>query len=160
MRNAVQSIDPDMPVSEEGSLPSLMAWTAREEQYRTLLMGVFAGLATVLAAVGIFGVTARGVTHRTRELGIRMAVGATHAGLMAGVLRGSLKTGLLGIAAGLVGAIWASQFLGAFLFGVHAWDPVTYLVVGAFATLLCLAASYLPAVRVTRIDPARVLKAE
>jgi len=160
MRRVVQGVNPAIPVSEDGALPALVAQSAREEQYRATLMSVFAGLATILAAVGIFGVAARVVTQRSRELGIRMAVGATHARLMSHVIRGSLIAGLSGATVGLLAAFWTSQLVTEFLFGVDKGDALTYGLVGAFVACLCLLASYVPAKRITRIDPVGVLKEE
>lgn len=160
MRDALHSLYPSIPVSEEGSLSAMVAWSAREDEYRALLMNVFAGVATVLAAAGIFGVTARIVTHRSREMGIRIAVGATHGRLVTDVIRASLSAGLSGIAIGLVAAFWASRLVAKFLFGVGATDPLVYGLVGVLVTGLCLFASYVPAMRVLRIDPAGIMKEE
>jgi putative ABC transport system permease protein len=160
MRRAIQEMNPSIPVAEEGDVASLVAWSAREEEYRTLLMAVFASLATLLAGVGIFGVTARGVTHRAREMGIRMAVGAEHTGLVNDTMQGAVGAGIPGILVGLAGAFLVSQLLAGALFGVSVADPLTYGVVTALAMGLCALASYLSARRIARIDPARVLKEE
>jgi ABC-type antimicrobial peptide transport system permease subunit len=121
---------------------------------------VFGVAAAVLAAVGIFGVTARAVAQRTRELGIRMALGAGEAGLVGMVFKRSLSIGLGGTALGLLGAFWASRLLSGFLFGVDARDPITYGSVSLLVVIMCLAASYLPARRTAKVDPVTALRAE
>jgi len=160
MRDAVRAYDPDIPVRQVTTLPDLIAASASQERYRTMLMAVFGALATLLAAVGIFGVTAQGVVQRTREMGIRMSLGADERHLVGAVVGRALGTGAVGIAAGLVAAAWIGRWLAGLLFGVDPLDPPTYAFVAALLALVCAAASFLPARRIAGIDPARVLRAE
>jgi predicted permease len=160
MRDVIRSFDGTVPVTEPNTMAALIEESASEERYRTLLMAVFGGLASVLAAVGVFGVAARAVALRTREYGIRIALGAESKGLERSILRGTLKTGLLGTVAGLFLAVWVTRLMSQFLFGVLAWDPLTYGVVALLLIAVCLSASYIPARRVTRVDPVEVLRAE
>ena len=123
-------------------------------------MTVFALLASALAAVGIAGVTARQVAQRTRELGIRKALGARDDTLVRGVLQQTVVTGALGVALGLATAFWLRPLLAAFLFGVESFDPLTYGGMGVFFVLVSAVAAYLPARRLLRVDPVEVLKVE
>jgi putative ABC transport system permease protein len=160
MRNVVHAVDDRVPVTDLATMDDLITKSASEERYRTLLMILFGGLACLLAAVGVFGVVARAVALRTREFGIRIALGAESRGLMRRELRGSLRIGLVGTGIGLLVAVWIARLLSQFLFGVMAWDPVTYGAVALILIVVSLAASYLPARRVTRVDPVEVLRTE
>ncbi len=160
LRQAVWSVDPDMPIGDQGTISASVTRSAADNRYRTLLVLAFGGLAALLAAVGIFGVTARAVAQRTRELGIRIAVGARQNELVGLVLRHSLIVGLAGTGVGLLGAVWTSRLLSRYLFSIEPWDPPTYAVVGAFVMLVCLAASYIPARRVASLAPMEVLRDE
>jgi len=160
MRDVVRSFDSNVPVTDLNTMPALIRESASEERYRTLLMAVFGGLACVLAAVGVFGVAARGVALRTREYGIRLALGAESRALIRRILEGSLQTGLVGTVAGLFVAVWATRLMSQFLFGVLSWDPLTYGVVAAMLVGVCLLASYIPARRVAKVDPVEVLRIE
>jgi putative ABC transport system permease protein len=160
MRDAVWSVDSELAIIRSGTMESLISSSASDERFRTLLMGAFGILASALAAVGVFGVTARTVAQRTREMGIRMALGARESGVVTEILGGSLIAGLLGIAVGIVGALWASRLVSGFLFNIEPTDPTTYAVVVSLLLTLCLLASYLPARRIARVDPVDVLKVE
>ena len=160
MREAVWAVDDALAITQSGTMESLIAKSASDERYRTLLMVVFGILASALAAVGVFGVTARAVSLRTREMGIRMALGQRESGIVANILRGTLVIGLLGTATGVVAALWASKAVSGLLFGVETTDPITYAAVAGLLLVLCLTASYLPARRIARVDPVDVLRAE
>ena len=159
LQQAVWSVDPDIPVTKPGTMSALVAESTAEARYRTLLILVFGAMAALLAAAGVFSVTARQVAQRNREMGIRMALGAKHISLVGDVLRESLLAGLAGTALGLAGALWLSQLLSRFIFEVETWDPVTYGLVALLLVLVCLTAGYLPARRIARVDPVRVLEA-
>jgi predicted permease len=160
LSEAVWAVDPDMPVADAGTVSASVSSSAAEDRYRTLLVLVFGGLAALLAAVGVFGVTARGVAQRTRELGIRIALGARHGELVGLILRHSLIIGLAGTTLGLLGAAWTSRLLSHYLFAIEPWDTLTYGAVGAFVALVCLAAGYIPARRVAGLAPMEVLREE
>jgi ABC-type antimicrobial peptide transport system permease subunit len=153
-------VDEGLAITASGTLEAAIADSASEERFRTLLMTVFAGLATVLAAVGIMGVTARNVSQRTRELGIRKAMGAADHALLGTVIRSAVVTGVLGAGLGLAGAYVLRPLLAAFLFGVGSFDLPIYAGVGAFLVLISLLASYLPGRRLLEVDPAMVMRAE
>ena len=160
MREAVWTVDDELAVTNTATVDQLIAQSTNRERYRTVLMNVFGLLAAVLAAAGIFGVTARGVALRSREMGIRMALGARNSGLVGTSIRSSLLTGLAGTALGLVGALWISRTLSRFLFGIEPSDPTTFGAVAALVALVCLLASYVPARRIAKVNPVQVLKAE
>ncbi len=160
MRDVVRAFDSNVPVTEPNTMTALISESASEERYRTLLMAVFGCLACVLAAVGVFGVAARAVSLRTREYGIRIALGAESKGLKRNILRGSIGTGLIGIVVGLFVAVGVTRLMSQFLFGVLSWDPATYGTVALILIAVCLLASYIPALRVTRVDPVEVLRTE
>jgi predicted permease len=160
MRDAVWSVDGDLAITNSGTMASLISKSASDERYRTLLMGAFGVLASVLAAVGVFGVTARAVSLRTREMGIRMALGASGTGIVTTILRGSMAAGLLGTAVGMLAALWVSRLLSGLLFTVAPSDPLTYGSVAISLCVLCLVASYLPARRITQVDPVDVFRTE
>ena len=114
----------------------------------------------LLAGAGVFGVTARGVARRNREMGIRMAMGAHGGGLVRMVLAGSMSAGGIGIGLGLVGALGASRLLTGYLYGIESWDPLTYGLVACATVALSAAASYVPARRASRVAPMQVLREE
>jgi ABC-type antimicrobial peptide transport system permease subunit len=137
-----------------------MVSSERDERFRTVLMMLFGTCAACLAGAGVFGVTARGVSLRSREMGIRMALGAWGNGLVRMVLARNLTTGMVGICLGLAGALGASRLLTQYLFGIERWDPLTYGAVALATGALNLAASYVPARRAGRFMPMEVLREE
>jgi len=160
MADVVRTFDSGIPVRQVTTLPDLIRASASQERYRTLLMEVFGILATALAAVGVFGITARGVTGRAKEMGVRFSLGAEERGLVAMVVKEALLPGVIGAAGGLIASAWVGRLLAGFLFGVEAFDPLTYGVVAASLAVVSLAASYLPARRIASLDPAEVLRAQ
>jgi predicted permease len=159
-RNAVAAVDPDVPVYRVRTLTQLRAASAARERFLMLVLGVFAAAALALAAVGIYGVVAHTVAQRTRELGIRMALGARAADILWLVLRQGAFLGGAGGALGLAGALVASRALERLLYQVTPSDPPT-LALGVGALLLVtLAASYLPARRAAGVDPVEALRHE
>jgi len=159
-RQAVWEIDPEAPISRVATLPSLIRDSARSERFRAILMGVFALCAALLAGAGIFGVTARSVSQRTKEMGIRKALGAMPGSLVRLTLSGTARVGLVGVGLGLPAALLASRLLSRFLFGVEAWDPPTYAAAAGGLLLLSLFASYLPARRAGNVPPMDALREE
>jgi putative ABC transport system permease protein len=124
------------------------------------LIGVFALVALVLSAVGLYGVIAYAVAHRTREIGIRVALGADSASVSRLVLGEGLMLTVLGLGIGLVGAAFSTRALAALLFGLSPLDPVTFAVIAALLVVTTLLAAYVPARRALRIDPVDALRAE
>jgi putative ABC transport system permease protein len=157
LQRAIWALDADTPITESGVMTSLVRSSEADDWFRAIIMWTFAGLAAALAAVGIFGVTARAVAGRAQEMGIRSALGAQRWSLVALVLRQCLATSACGLAIGLVGAFWASRLIQSLLYGVQLWDPLTYGGVVGLVLAMCLMAGYVPARRVTRISVMEVL---
>jgi len=160
VRQAVWSVDKDQPILRVATMDDLLAASAAERRFALALFEAFALAALVLAAAGIYGVLAASVAERTREIAVRLAVGASRASILALVVRqGMMLTGL-GVAIGLAGAAAASQGIDAMLFGVSHLDPVTYLGVIALLAGVSVIACGVPAWRAARVDPASTLRAE
>jgi len=160
MREALWRVDGELAITAAGTLEGSIAESASEERYRTFLMTTFALLASVLAAVGIGGLTAREVARQTRELGIRKALGARDGELVRGVLRPVALMGATGVGLGLLGAYGVRHVLAAFVFGIGSFDALTYGAVGGIFFLISLVCGYVPARRIVELDPVVVLKAE
>jgi len=157
---AVQDIDPAQPVYQVRRLRDWLDESTAQPRFTTTLSGVFALVALLLAAVGVYGVLSYSVSQRTQEIGVRMAIGAERAEIMRLVLRGGLSWAFSGIAIGLLSAFALSRVLGILLFEVRARDPITYAAVGVTLALVAMLACYIPAFRATRIDPVIALRAE
>jgi putative ABC transport system permease protein len=160
IRRAVTALDPDLPVSEIRTLDERLDQSIAQPRVSMMLLAIFALMALVLAAVGIYGVLSYTVTQRTRELGIRMALGAESNSVMRLVVGQAMVPALIGVGLGLAGAWGATRLMSSLLFGVSATDPVTFIVVALFLLAVALLASWVPARRATRVDPLIALRAE
>jgi len=158
IRQAIADVNPQMVVTATQTMDGLLAGTIAEERFRAMLSAGFAGTALVLAAVGLYGVAARRVAERRRELGVRVALGARPANLRALVLRDASLTVGLGLAIGLPAAFAASQVTRAFLFGVSPTAPHVFVVASVVLAAAALAATILPARRASRVDPMLALR--
>jgi predicted permease len=158
LRQAVLALDPNLPLSDVSTLESRLDRSTAQRRFNALLMGLFAGLALLLAAVGLYGVVASSVTERTREIGLRVALGAAPRDVTLGVVRQGLRLVASGVALGLVAALALARLLSSLLYGISPSDPSTLagvtLVLGASALL----ASWLPAQRASRLDPLAALR--
>jgi ABC-type antimicrobial peptide transport system permease subunit len=160
VRQAVHSLDPLLPITDLQSMDQV-AWRATaDHRFRALLVSAFGLLAAVLAAVGIFGVTAHAVARRTREVGVRVALGATGRDVLRLVLGRVGRLAAAGLAAGLLAALAVGRALRSFLFGVEPTDPISYAAIGASVLALALLAGSVPARRAARIDPTEALRHE
>jgi len=158
MRRAVAESDKGQPVADVSTMEQLVWRSLAARRLNTLLVGLFAGLAIVLAAVGVFGVTAYAVARRTREFGIRMALGATPASVLRMVARETLFLAVAGTAIGIGGTAATSRLLARFLFGVKPADPVIVIGVAVALVSVVVASAMLPARRATRVDPMVALR--
>ena len=160
VRAAVFSIDPNLPVSRVGTLESFLEASLAPQRFRALVLTLLAGLGLLLSAVGIYGVTARGVAERTREIGVRLALGSAPRGVLRLVVVQALAAVGIGAAAGAAGGVWLSLLLAKILTGVVEPDAATGAAAAALLAATALTASVLPAARVLRLDPVRALRAE
>ena len=158
IRAVVRALDPDQPVSDVAAMTDIVSASVRQPRDRTALIGVFATVALLLAAIGVYGVMAYGVTERTREIGVRVALGANAADVLRLVVRGAVGMTAVGMALGLVGGLIASRVLGSLLFGVAAADLPTFAVACVAILVVALLASWLPALRASRVDPVVALR--
>jgi putative ABC transport system permease protein len=158
VRRLVRAIDPDQPVSDVRTMEQVMADAVGRNRFNTLLLGLFAGLATLLAAVGIFGVMSSSVTLRTREIGLRVALGARQGQVLTLILKQGLLLTLTGVALGLAGALALTRLLAGLLFGVGSTDPATFTAIALLLTLVSVIACYIPARRAARVDPLIALR--
>ena len=156
----VHELDPELPVARVATLEELVARSISEPRFYTLLLGAFAASSLFLAALGLFGVMSYAVAQRTRELAVRMALGARQQALQRLVLREAALLGAAGLAIGLAAALVVSRTLSTLLYSVSPSDPLTLAGMAALLFATTLAASYLPARRATRIDPVVALRAE
>jgi predicted permease len=160
LRNKVRAIDPALPIFDAGGLEEAVDSSFDNRRAVMLLLATFAGLALFLSALGIYGVLAYDVSQRTREIGVRSAIGASRGQIASLILRQGLWKGGIGIAVGLVGAALLSRSMTTLLFDVRPTDPAVYAVVSAMLIAVALLASYLPARRAARIDPLIALRDE
>jgi putative ABC transport system permease protein len=160
LRNALSQIDPNQPLVKVRTMEENMAGTAAQPRFRTWLIGIFAALALALAGIGVYGVMSYTVTQRTGEIGIRVTLGAQPGDVFGIVVGEGLRLALLGVSCGLVAALALTRVLQSFLYGVSAYDPLTFVAVAFLLTLVGLAASFFPARRATRVDPIVALRYE
>lgn len=160
VQREIRGLDPNQPVSDVRTMNQVMSeWVARS-RFNTLLLGLFAGLATLLSAVGIFGVMNYSVALRTRELGLRLAVGAQPRQVLLLVLKQGLGLTVVGLVLGLAAAVGLTRLLSGLLFGVAAVDVTTFASISLLLIIVSLLACYLPARRAMRIDPLSALRYE
>jgi putative ABC transport system permease protein len=163
VRQQVQALDPDQPVANLKAMTQWQAESIADSRYRTILLGLFATVALLLAAIGLYGVMSYAVTQRTNEIGIRMALGAAPRDVLKLILRQGLTLTIIGVFLGLAGALVLTKVLGSLttmLYGVSAADPLTFSAIPLLLFLVAFLACYLPARRATRLDPLLALRCE
>src|SRR5271155_5161970 len=160
IRDAVWAIDRDQPVQSIATLEQAVARSEAEPRFHTILLGVFAALGLTITLVGIYGVISYSVSQRTREIGIRMALGAQSHDVLRQVLREGMKLALAGLAIGIIAALALTRVLASLLFEVRATDPATFVMVASLLACVAFAACYLPARRATKVDPLVALRYE
>jgi putative ABC transport system permease protein len=160
VRRAVHELDPAVPVYGVATLSSLIDNASAQRLFVMRLLGGFAIVAVLLAAIGLYGVVSYGVAHRTREVGVRVALGAQRGDVLRLVLSSGLSLVAIGVGAGLVVAFATTRYLGTLVFGVSPVDPATFAGAAALLTVVALVAHWVPIRRALRIDPASALRAE
>ncbi|MEK6281436.1 MAG: ABC transporter permease [Acidobacteriota bacterium] len=160
VRQQVVALDKDQPVTNVMTMDDVISRSVWQERFYAMLFGIFAALALVLAAVGIYGVMSYAVTQRTQEIGIRMALGARAVDVLKLILRNGMTLITIGVVIGLVGALALTRLLATLLFGVAPTDTLTFVTVSAVLIFVALVACYLPARRATKVDPLVALRYE
>jgi ABC-type antimicrobial peptide transport system permease subunit len=157
---AVAGADPQLPIARFKTIADLRGDITLDQRYHAMLFSAIAGLALLLAALGLYGLISHSVTQRTHELGVRMALGATAGQAIATAVKPGIVLALAGIGAGYVLSRLAVRFLEHMLWGVRSTDPATFAVTAGILLAATAAASLIPAVRILWIDPARTLRDE
>ena len=158
VRKVVWEIDKDQPVSDIRSMEEIVSRAVARQRFSMMLLGIFAMLALVLAAVGIYGVMSYSVAQRTQEIGIRMALGAQRSDVLKMAVGQGLRLVLIGIVIGLAVAFGLTRVMASLLFGVSATDPATFVTISLVLVSVAVLASYIPALRAARIDPMVALR--
>jgi putative ABC transport system permease protein len=157
---AVRAIDPSLPAAQIRTMTTIVSESASPQRFNTLLLGGFAAVALVLAALGISGVLATAVSRRTQEIGLRMALGARRTDLRRMVIGQGMTLVVIGMAIGVPAAFVVTRFMSSLLFGIKPHDLLTFAVATMVLLLVALAACYLPARRATQVDPMVALRCQ
>jgi len=160
VRKEVNALDPEQPIAAIRPMTAWVAMSAAAARYRTTLLGLFALLAMILAATGIYGVMSYSVAQRTQEIGVRMALGARPLDVLKLVVRHGMMLALIGVVVGLAGALALTRVMSSLLFGVTERDPITFVAVAVLLIVIAFIACFVPAHRATRIDPLIALRYE
>jgi putative ABC transport system permease protein len=160
VRSIVASLDPNLPVVDVRSFEELMQRSVAPQRFNAILLGVFSGLALLLATIGIYGVLSYSIGRRTSEIGLRIALGASRGNILRMTFGQGLRPALLGIVLGAMGAWWLSRYMTTLLFGVKLFDALTYVAVVGLITMTAAVACYLPCRHAMRTDPATALRIE
>jgi predicted lysophospholipase L1 biosynthesis ABC-type transport system permease subunit len=158
IRDTVRALDPQLPIARLSPTPALVGRVLARDRFNMLLLSVFGGVALAIAAVGLYGLLAFLVTQRTREIGIRLALGGRPSRVLGGILGEGLLLAAIGVVLGCAASLLAAPALGNLLYSIEPSDPLTYTGIIAVLLVVAAAASYLPARRATHIDAATVLK--
>ena len=160
VRNVIRQMDPDLPVADVRPMTEVVGAALSTPRFTSALLAMFAVLALTLSAVGIYGVLSYVVTRRTREIGIRVAIGADRSSVLRMVLANGLTLALTGLGIGLVVSLTIAGLMRGLLHGVTPADPLTFVAVAIALAAVALVASLVPALRATRVDPLIALKSE
>jgi ABC-type antimicrobial peptide transport system permease subunit len=157
---AIASVDPRLPFSRFQNMDEVRGASLSEQRYMAVLFSTLAGLALLLAAVGIYGLIAQSVTERTREMGIRLALGASPTGIVRKAAVPGIALTAAGVAGGLFLSLIAGRLLAGLIYGISRTDPLTYVAVGILLIAVASLSSFLPALRLARLDPVQTLREE
>jgi putative ABC transport system permease protein len=160
IRGKVLELDQELPLQRVSTLDTVVSNSIRRQRFVSVVLSVFAGVALILALAGVYGVISYSVAQRTKELGIRVALGAQVSDVLRLVLKQGMTYVLLGEVVGIVGALALTRLLGGLLFGVTPTDALTFVLVAVSVFLVALGACYVPARRATKVDPLKSLRYE
>jgi putative ABC transport system permease protein len=160
VRNSIWSVDKDQTVADIDTMDHIVAQAVARQRFSMLLLGLFAALALLLASIGIYGVMSYSVAQRTREIGIRIALGARRIDVLQMTVKQALKLVGMGMIIGLVAAFLLTRVMATLLYGISATDPVTFIGISVVLLAVAILASYVPALRATRVDPMTALRAQ
>jgi len=160
LRRSIASVDPNEPVERIETMDGVVEKLVAPSRFKLELLGSFAVLALLLGAIGLYGVISYGVSERTHEIGVRMALGAERVNVLKLVMGHGFKLTLIGVGLGIVGSLGMTRYLSSLLYGVKSTDPLTFIAVSALLAVVALLASYIPARRATKIDPLVALRYE
>jgi len=160
VRREIREANHEAPVFSVKLMTQVLALSTSQQKFNATLMSTFALVALLMTAIGLYGVISYSAAHRTKEIGIRMALGAGRASVLGLVLREGMYAAFAGIATGLIGAVLVTRIISSMLFGIAATDPATYAVVSILLFSVTLAASLVPARRATKVDPIIALRYE
>jgi putative ABC transport system permease protein len=160
VRNELASIDRNVPLTHVKVFDEYLSHTLAKPRFNALLLSIFAGTALLLTAIGIYGVMAYSVSQRTNEIGIRMALGAAQSNIFRLIVGQAMTLVGISLVLGLIGAFGATRLLNSLLYGVGAWDPLTFVAIVLLVSIVAFLAAWLPARRAARVDPVIALRAE
>jgi putative ABC transport system permease protein len=160
LRAELAHIDPNLPITDVRVFDEYRARSLAGARFNALLLSIFAGVALILTAVGLYGVIAYSVSQRTGEIGIRMALGALPSSILRLIVGQNMILVLIGIGIGLLGALACTRLMRSLLFAVGAWDPTTFVSITALIAVVAFFACWLPVRRATHVDPVQALRAE
>jgi putative ABC transport system permease protein len=157
-RQVVRDVDRGLPAFSMGPLADVVSESVAQQRFSMLLLGLFAGIALFLAAVGLYGVVAYTVSQRTQEIGVRMAMGAQRGQVLGMIVGGGMRLTLVGVAIGIAGALALARFVESMLFEVTPFDPASYVATAGLLMAVAALACYIPARRAMRVDPIVALR--
>jgi putative ABC transport system permease protein len=160
VRTQVRALDHDLPIANLSTMEQLLTQSVAQRRFAVLLVGIFAALAALLAAVGLYGVISYSVTQRTQEIGLRVALGAQRVDVLRMVIGQGMALTAIGVAVGLTAALALTRLMANWLYGVSAQDPATFAAIALLLAAVGFAACYLPARRASRVDPMVALRYE
>jgi putative ABC transport system permease protein len=160
VRNAISEVSPYAPVTRVRTMMQVLADSTAQRRFNMILMTIFAGVAMVMASIGLYGVIAYSVGQRTHEIGIRMALGASRSSVLNLVLRNGMSLALIGVAVGVGAALGLTRLMSSLLYGVSPSDPLTFTVIALILIGVALVACFIPALRATKVDPIVALRYE
>jgi putative ABC transport system permease protein len=160
VRGQVKAMDPDLPIINVRTMTEVISRSVWQPRLYAILFGVFAAVALALASIGVYGVMAYSVSERTREIGVRVALGAQRRDVLKLVVAQGMALTLIGAGLGLVGALGLTRLMQSMLFEVSATDPLTFAALAVLLSVVAMLACYLPARRATKVDPMVALRCE